>query len=166
MKRKGRAGQQRGAAMRNVLDYDTGYAPDSALWEREVRTSTRLEERPSVTVRLGVMKDGQVWPWAALQDVALAGSHERKRAWALSEVSVARHALASCPVAGTQQAAVAAARAGWSRWERQAEDQFLLLLLEKTEEGWRGFGRNEAALDVGVCYDEKYGFQILKGTLM
>lgn len=156
---KGRAA--RGEAMRNVLDYEAGYAPDSALWEREVRTSTRLEERPYVTVRLGVMKEGQVWPWAALQEGALAASHERKRAWALSEVSVARHALASCPVADTQQEAVAAARAEWSRWERQAEDQFLLLLLEETEEGWRGFGRNEATLDVVVEYHRQYGLHVV-----
>ncbi|ASL40497.1 MULTISPECIES: CRISPR-associated helicase/endonuclease Cas3 [Acetobacter] len=160
---KGRAA--RGEAMRNVLDYEAGYAPDSALWEREVRTSTRLEERPYVTVRLGIMKDGQVCPWAALQDVALAVPHERKRAWALSEVSAARHVLAACPVVGSQQEAVSAARAEWPRWERDAEDQFLLLLLEEAEEGWRGVGRNEAEQDVVVCYDKKYGFQILKETL-
>ncbi len=160
---KGRAA--RGAAIRNVLDYEAGYAPDSALWEREVRISTRLEERPYVTVRLAVMQEGQVWPWAALQDSALAAPHDRKRAWALSEVSVARHALAACSVPNEQKGAVAMARAGWSRWEREAEDQCLLLLLAETEGTWKGFGRNEAAQDVVIHYDEKYGFQILKAEV-
>lgn len=160
---KGRAA--RGAAIRNILNYDAGYTPDSALWEREVRISTRLEERPYVTVRLGVMKDGQVWPWAALQQTSLAVPHERKRAWTLSEVSVAQHTLAACPVADTQMEAVAAARAEWSRWEREAEDQFLLLLLHETEEGWKGFGFNGKGQDVDICYDKKYGFQISKRNL-
>lgn len=42
---KGRAA--RGAAIRNILNYDAGYTPDSALWEREVRISTRLRSVPT-----------------------------------------------------------------------------------------------------------------------
>ncbi|MCX2561188.1 CRISPR-associated helicase Cas3' [Acetobacter farinalis] len=156
---KGRAA--RGAAARNVLNYLTGYAPEGALWERDIRTPTRLEERPSVTVRLGVMRGGEVVPWAALKDSTLAAPHEKKRAWALSEVSVARHTLAACPVSEDRKAAVAAARSDWSRWEREAEDLYLLLILEEAGEGWEGAGCSEQGRDIVVRYDQQYGLLIV-----
>ncbi|WP_239019377.1 CRISPR-associated helicase Cas3' [Novacetimonas pomaceti] len=157
---EGKSRAARGAAMRNVLNYEAGYAPDGALWEQDVRKPTRLEDRPYVTVRLGVMREGRVWPWAALQDNGLEASDERRRAWALSEVSVTRHALASCHVADDQKEAVAMARAGWSRWEREAEDLFLLLLLRESEEGMEGYGHNEKGEEVIIRYDRKYGLQL------
>lgn len=156
---KGRAA--RNAAARNVLNYLTGYAPEEASWGQNIRTPTRLEERPSVTVRLGVMRGGEVVPWAALKDSTLAAPHEKKRAWALSEVSVARHTLATCPVSEGRKAAVAAARSDWSRWEREAEDLYLLLILEEAGEGWEGAGRSEQGRDIVIRYDQQYGLLIV-----
>ncbi|MBB2188675.1 CRISPR-associated helicase Cas3' [Gluconacetobacter azotocaptans] len=150
------------AADRNVLSFDAGYATDAALWEREARTPTRLEDLPCVTVRLAVMQDQTVLPWAAKADTSLARESERHRAWALSEVSVARYRLASCPPPVGLEVAVTAARAGWSRWEREAEDQVLLLVLRETEAGWRGAGRTETGHEIVIGYDQIYGLEIFR----
>ena len=157
---RGKGWAARGAASRNVLNYATGYAPDGALWERDVRTPTRLEERPYVAVRLAVIRDGRVWPWAALKDSSLAPPEARRRAWSLSEVSVARHSLAACVVPAEWKDAVIMARAGWSRWEREAEDQFLLLVLDEGEDGMEGRGYNEKGKDIVIRYGEQYGLQL------
>ncbi|MBB2201092.1 CRISPR-associated helicase Cas3' [Gluconacetobacter tumulisoli] len=150
------------AADRNVLSFDAGYAAATALWEREARTPTRLEDVPYVTVRLAVMQDERLLPWAARADGSLACESERHRAWALSEVSVARYRLASCPPPAGLEAAVMAARAGWSRWEREAEDQVLLLVLQEMETGWRGTGRTETNQEIIIGYDQIYGLEIFR----
>lgn len=149
------------AARRNVLNYEMGYVPEAAFWDSDVRTPTRLEERPHVTVRLAVVREGQVWPWAAVRDASLAAPQAWRQAWSLSEVSVARHTLASCPVAQGLAEAVAHARAGWSRWEREAEDRFLLLVLHEGEGAMSGHGRNEKGEDVVIVYEEQYGLQVV-----
>ncbi|WP_276592062.1 CRISPR-associated helicase Cas3' [Komagataeibacter melomenusus] len=149
------------AARRNILHHEWGYTPGSGLWEPDIRTPTRLEERPYVTVRLGVLRAGQVWPWAALKDETLAAAHAHRRAWALSEVSVAQGRLASCHVAEDAREAVATARAGWSRWEREADDRFLLLLLTEVEGGAEGRGHNAKGHAVVVRYDNRYGLEVV-----
>ncbi|WP_246285323.1 CRISPR-associated helicase Cas3' [Nguyenibacter vanlangensis] len=151
------------AADRNVLSFDAGYTPDTALWEREARTPTRLEDVEYVTVRLAIARDGVVVPWAiATETQALHDLREieRHRAWALSEVSVPRYRLAACRPPPGLEAAAAAARAGWSRWERDAERNVLLLVLQKSETGWRGTGRTEAEHEVVIGYDRIYGLDI------
>lgn len=150
-----------GLARSHVLNYEMGYVPESGGWDRETRISTRLQERRYVTVRLAVMQGADVCPWAAIQDESLAPLPERRRAWALSEVSVAQHALAACPVAAGQEQAVATARAGWPRWEREADGQFLLLVLRQGEAGMEGDGRNEKGEAVVVHYDPHYGLRVV-----
>ncbi len=158
---RGKGWAARGAASRNVLNYATGYAPDGALWERDVSTPTRLEERPYVTVRLAVIRDGQVLPWAVLKDSSLAPPEVLRRAWALSEISVARHSLAACAVPAVWAGAVMTARAAWSRWEREDETQFLLLLLDEGEDGMEGRGYDEKGKEIVIRYDQQYGLQML-----
>ncbi|WP_081434691.1 CRISPR-associated helicase/endonuclease Cas3 [Gluconacetobacter diazotrophicus] len=149
------------AADRNVLSFDAGYVADGALWEREARTPTRLEDLPYVTVRLAVMQDGRVLPWAAKIDPGLACAGEHRRAWALSEVSVAQYRLARCPPPPGLERVVAAARAEWPRWEREDESSVLLLILQKMEEGWRGAGQIETGHEVVIGYDRTYGLEVV-----
>lgn len=155
----GRGQAQATMAARNVLSFDGGYAPETAQWEAELATPTRLQEIPQVTVRLAVVRDGAVVPWAL--ETAPADLPDLRRAWALSEVSVAQFRLASCPPPIGLESAMVAARSGWSRWEREAEQTMLLLVLYETEEGWRGGGRNEDGQEVVVGYDRVYGFSFI-----
>lgn len=157
---EGRGRAEKGLAMQNVLNYEAGYAPDVALWESDIRTPTRLEDEPRVTVRLAIMDGQTVRPWAAFIDSSLETQHQQKRAWALSEVSVRRKQLAHCFIPPEAQEAASRARSVWSRWEREAEDQFLLLLLTPNESGWQGSGRNGKGQDVVIQYDQNLGFQI------
>lgn len=155
----GRGKAQYSEAARNVLPFDRGYAPESARWEAELATPTRLQEILHVTVRLAVVRGGVVAPW-----VSAAGSAEPsdlRRDWALSEVAVAQYRLMSCAPPDGLEAAVAAARSGWSRWEREAEQTVLLLVLHETAEGWRGDGKNEAGQAVVIGYDRVYGLTVV-----
>jgi len=107
-----RLGQQ-GVAEQNTLDVWKGYVASQGLWDTDLRTPTRLEDQPQVTMRLAVLRDGQVVPYADDPDL--------QRAWALSEVRIAAHRAATCPPPAGLVAAVEAARAKWGRWERESD---------------------------------------------
>lgn len=117
---KGRDQAATGVARQNLLRFDRAYERAAGLWEPDTHTPTRLEEQPQVTLRLALLRDGAVVPYAADDDPA--------RAWALSEVSVAQHRVAACPVPAGLEAAAAEARAGWGRWEREADAVILTVL--------------------------------------
>ena len=114
-------------ASQNVLEWSKGYDRQAGLWEPETSTPTRLEERPQVTLRLGLLRDGVIHPYADDPDP--------RRAWALSEVSVARYRVAQCPPPAGLEDAVAKARAGWGRWERES-DRVLLSVLAPENGGF------------------------------
>lgn len=120
-------------AQMNVLKFDKGYtlaaAEGSAYWQPDVRTPTRLENVPQVTLRLAVARDGAVVPYADDADPS--------RAWALSEVRVAAHRVADAPVPAALAAAAEAARASWGRWEREATAQVKLVVLQPAAEAWQ-----------------------------
>ena len=80
---EGRAGADRGLATANVLDFARGYVRDGGAWESDVRTPTRLDEDPRITLRLARVRDGRVEPYARA-----AAPDEAWLAWRLSEVSV------------------------------------------------------------------------------
>ncbi|MDR3515116.1 MAG: CRISPR-associated helicase Cas3' [Azospirillaceae bacterium] len=109
-----------GLAAQNVLELGDGYADRKGTWNSETRTPTRIEDRPHVTLRLAVLREGAIVPYATDEDPA--------RAWALSEVAVAHFRIASCPVPAGLQAAADRARAGWGRWERQSPFVILAVL--------------------------------------
>jgi CRISPR-associated endonuclease/helicase Cas3 len=122
-----------GIGRQNVLDFRRGYTPGSGAWEPDTHTPTRLEDRPQVTLRLARRLGDRIVPYAPV-----GGARNRddvRRAWSLSEVSVAEHRLASCPLPPEWRAAGQATRQGWGRWERDSE-RFVLALLGVTgEEG-------------------------------
>jgi len=137
-----------GIASQNVLDVWAGYNRDAGLWEMETRTPTRLEDRPTVTLRLARLREGQVVPYAENADP--------RRAWALSEVSVAKYRIATCPVAAGLQAQADAARALWGRWERDSEQVLLAIMAEKNDT-FTIAARSEAGTDFVAKYDTRYG---------
>ena len=132
-----------GIASQNVLDIGAGYNRDAGLWESETRTPTRLEDRPTVTMRLARLRDGKVVPYADDPDLS--------RAWALSEVRVAKYRIATCPPPQGLQTAIESARALWGRWERESE-QVLLAVMEETT----GTGTIAACSDAGKNFEAGY----------
>jgi CRISPR-associated endonuclease/helicase Cas3 len=77
-----RLGQQ-GVAEQNTLDVWAGYRASAGLWDTDLRTPTRLEDQPQVTLRMAVVRDGAVVPYVDDPDL--------RRAWSLSEVRIAQH---------------------------------------------------------------------------
>ena len=117
------AGKERaavGVARQNVLEFARPYDRDAGFWEPETHTPTRLEDRPQVTLRLALIRDGVVVPYAADPDIA--------RAWALSEVAVAQHRITACPIPAELESAANLAKAGWGRWERESERVVLAIV--------------------------------------
>lgn len=116
----GQAQAAAGMARMNTLRFRDGYSPQNGLWEPETHTPTRLEDRPTVTLRLARVQDGVVVPYATADTLA--------HAWSLSEVNVAAHHIASCPVPPGLEAAAEAARGQWGRWERESPRILLAIL--------------------------------------
>ena len=118
---KGKGLAEAGIAGQNVLKYADGYRLDAGAWQPDTQTPTRLENRPQVTLRLGRLRGDRIVPYCGEDG-------DTRRAWSLSEVTVARHRFASSPVPAD---AALAAKAHWGRWERES-DRFVLAVLEET----------------------------------
>ena len=137
-----------GIAAQNVMDLRKGYDVNAGAWDPDTNTPTRLEDRPHVTLRLALLTDGKIMPYA--------DDPGTRRAWALSEVSVAQYRIASCPVPEAQERAAETAKADWGRWER--ESKFVLLaLLVPDGDGYRLDARTEAGTPVVAWYDVRVG---------
>jgi CRISPR-associated endonuclease/helicase Cas3 len=113
-------------ADQNVIDFQRGYCRDAGAWENDVRTPTRLEEHPQITLRLARWRNGVVEPYAEHPDLS--------RAWALSEVQVAEHRIRETALPGEVQGPAAAARQRWGKWERESE-RIKLAIVTPLEEG-------------------------------
>jgi CRISPR-associated endonuclease/helicase Cas3 len=137
-----------GVALQNVLDLRKGYDANAGSWEPDTNTPTRLEDRPHVTLRLACARDGAIVPYAEDPDP--------KRAWALSEVSVAQYRIASCPLPPGLQQAAEKAMTQWGRWER--ESRFVVLaLLSPNGGGYTLDARAESGAVVVARYDARTG---------
>ena len=144
--------ERRAAAIggQNVLDVWAGYRADAGQWDSDVRTPTRLEDRPTVRLRLAVERDGVIGPYADDTD--------QRRAWALSEVAVAQYRIATCPVPAGLEAAAERARGQWGRWEREAVDRVVLaVLIPDGDGGYRLSAQSEAGEVVAARYDAQRG---------
>lgn len=109
----------------NVLKWSEPYV-NGGGWDSDIATPTRLSE-PSLTLRLGRWREGKVTP--------LCADADPRRAWALSEVSLARRRASGVPEPeGALARAVAEARAAWGRWE----DEIPLLVLRPGADGEEG----------------------------
>jgi CRISPR-associated endonuclease/helicase Cas3 len=125
-KAEGKGAAISGIAAQNVLSFEAGYTPQSGAWEPETQTPTRLEDRPQVTLRLGMVENGLVRPYAKAETLA--------EAWSLSEVTVAQHRVSACPIPDGLAAAAAVARASWGRWERDSPRVLLALLQHNNDD--------------------------------
>jgi CRISPR-associated endonuclease/helicase Cas3 len=144
----GKGLSQAGIAAQNVLDLRKGYRADAGLWDPDTNTPTRLEERPQVTLRLALLRDGTIVPYADDADKLLA--------WAQSEVSVAQYRIAACPVPTGLEAVAEAAKAQWGRWER--ESPFVVLaLLQPDGDLYRLAARAESGAAIVARYDARTG---------
>jgi len=147
---EGKAQAASGIARQNVLAFHETYDRNAGLWEPEDRTPTRLEDRPMVTLRLAVVRDGQVVPYVDDPDP--------RRAWALSEVSVAQHHIAACPVPAGLEAAAAVAKAGWGRWERES-DRMLLAVMTSDVASLKGVAVGGRGTSCVLTYSKERGLR-------
>lgn len=146
---EGKAQAAAGIARQNLLVFHDAYDREAGLWAPEDRTPTRLEDRPMVTLRLAVECAGRVVPYAADPDP--------RRAWALSEVSVAKHRIAACPVPAGLEAAAELAKEGWGRWERESERMLLAILVPNGDSAFTLQTATEADTALPAIYHADYG---------
>ncbi len=145
---KGKALADAEMGRQNVLAFERGYTRQNGAWDPDTHTPTRLEDRPQVTLRLAVMRDDVVVPYADADTPA--------RAWSLSEVSVAAHWITACPVPPGLEASAEAARSAWGRWERDSP-RVLLAVLTPAAKGYTLDVRTGAGAAATVRYDPRMG---------
>ena len=152
----GRAGAEQGIATTNLLNFSKGYVRDGGAWDSDVRTPTRLNDDPQVTLRLARVSDGRVVPYA--HDAA---TNEPWRAWRLSEVSVAARQVGGeiLPLARSDDASVA--KADWTRFDA---DKILVVLERNGGAGETAFGEAAAGNERGgltrISYDSIRGLEL------
>ena len=101
-----------------------------------------------MTLRLALIRDGAIVPYSRDADP--------RRAWALSEVSVARHRVAGCPVPAGLEAAAEAAKQEWGRWERES-DQVVLAVMMEEPDGYKVQVASETQQKFSIAYDAERG---------
>ena len=122
---EGRAGAERGVATFNVLDFAKGFVRDAGPWDSDVRTPTRLDEYPQVTLRLARAAGGRIEPYA--HDAAPS---ELWRAWRLSEVNVSARRVGGEAVPPVHEEAARTAKESWTRFDSEK----ILVVLERTDD--------------------------------
>ena len=154
---EGKAGAERGVATANVLDFTRGYMRDAGAWDSDVRTPTRIDDNPQVTLRLARVVDGRIEPCA--HDRA---PDEPWRAWRLSEVNVSARRVGGEAVPPEHGAAAQAAKSSWTRFD---SDKLLVVLepVDAAERTWVGeaLSADDAApKQVRISYDRKQGLEM------
>ena len=148
---EGKAHAAMAQARQNVLDLRAGYTRQNGAWEPDTHTPTRLEDRPTMTLRLARERDGAVVPYAEADTPG--------RAWSLSEVTVVeRHASACVTLPGLEDAA-AKARADWGRWERDSP-RLLLAVLTPEANAFTLTVQTAAGAVATLRYDPRLGLLI------
>ena len=121
---EGRAGAERGIATTNVLAFAKGYVRDGGAWDSDVRTPTRLDDDPQVTLRLAQVQGGRIEPYAHDHEFGL----DQWRAWRLSEVNVTRRRVSGEALPPDHAEAARAAKADWTRFDEKK----IMIVLEKS----------------------------------
>lgn len=123
----GAAKAERGYAEQNLLHLEPGYSLGNNVWLDEKKIMTRLGEETRI-LRLARWDGTSLTPWCDDPD--------RRRAWALSEVTVRSNRVSGVPEpTGSLREAVDAARRDWGRYD---EDKLLLPLTPGDDETWTG----------------------------
>ena len=154
---EGRAGAERGVATFNVLDFAKGYVRDSGPWDSDVRTPTRLDDQPQVTLRLARAVNASVEPYA--HGIA---PDEPWRAWRLSEVNVSARKVGGEAVPPEYGEAARMARESWTRYD---SDKFLVVLeqFDDRDQTLVGFALCSDDLDrnrVRIRYERETGLEV------
>ena len=154
---EGRAGAERGVATANVLDFTRGYVRDAGAWDSDVRTPTRLDDNPQVTLRLARVVDGRIEPYA--RDTA---PDELWRAWRLSEVNVSARRIGGEAVPPEHVETARTAKKEWTRYDSEK----LLVVLGPADAGEQvlvgaALSADDAApKHVQIRYDRCCGLEI------
>ena len=150
---EGRGGADRGLATASVLDFAKGYVRDGGAWASDVRTPTRIDEAPRITLRLARVRGGRVEPYARA-----TAPDEAWRAWRLSEVGVSAHRVGGEALPPHLAEAARAARAKWTRFDSDK----VLVVLEEAPDGsaplhGTATSPGEASGPVPLGYDPRRG---------
>lgn len=129
----GNASAATATARYGTLKVAEGYHGAATGWVDDIRVPTRLGKEQT-TVRLArAMPNGTLEPWAGTDDAGAVPSWKR---WALSEVRIGAHRIPHDAVAGNEfDAAVAAARSEWGRYEQEIP---VLPLIAGDGDRWAG----------------------------
>jgi CRISPR-associated endonuclease/helicase Cas3 len=146
------ADRHRGRALSQLLPLHNGYAPGQ-MWQNDEAISTRLSE-PTRTWRLASVVNRSLMPWASLW----TDEQDRRRLWALSQVTTRTYQLAEPGDAGEDQPLVDAELARWKPWELE---QYRLLVLRLVRPGaWRAAGYGSGTPIRKVVYSREAGLQL------
>ena len=113
---------------------------DAGAWDSDVRTPTRLDDEPQVTLRLARAVDGRIVPYA--HDAA---PDEPWRAWRLSEVNVSARRVGGEALAPDLGDAAQVAKASWTRFD---SDKILVVLEQADSADATLLGLTLSAADV------------------
>ena len=135
-------------ACMNALTLEKGYEdPGFDLWD-DALIPTRLEDTPSITVRLGRWEDGEVKPWIAAPQFV----------WELSQLSVRVSLMAEAvePEDPAMKKAIERCREQMpdkGKWSK------LLVLRSAEGSAWAGQARNKKGEVVSLVYDQRMGLR-------
>lgn len=132
---EGRAGAERSVATTQLLKFSKGYLRDGGMWDRDVRTPTRLNDDPQVTLRLARVSGGRIEPYA--HDSA---ADDPRLAWRLSEVNASERRVGGEALDPEHVEAARAAKTNKTNWSRYDSDKILVVLeqADTADQSWLG----------------------------
>ena len=150
---EGEAGAERGVATTNLLKFSNGYLRDGGIWDSDVRTPTRLNDDPQVTLRLACIDNGRIVPYAA----KTGSSDELWLTWRLSEVNVSRRRVSGEVVNSKWTEDMKSLKIGWKHFE---SDKILVILeKDRTSDSLVGLAKSggEYTKDIQLYYNPQSG---------
>lgn len=151
MEAEGKSSAHRGLANRQVLSPQAGYI-STGPWDDDARATTRLQERQQSTLRLAIVRDGRIFPYAA----AFANANRLSDAerWTLSELQVSAARAHEEVIPSELVKEVEATKAAWGRFD---QSQLLLVLRSAQENMFCGAISDAATKNSEVRYSCEYG---------
>ena len=150
---EGREGADRSIANTNLLRLSQGYLRDAGAWDSDARTSTRIDEDPQVTLRLGRLTNGEIQAYAQTKEPI-----ELWRAWRLSELNVTARRVTGEAIPDDLKALANTAKEAWTRFD---SDKILVILGETDTNTQTSFGMvssgTEAHGKIRLSYNSRYG---------
>ena len=153
---EGKAYGDRSIANTDILHFENGYVRDDGEWDNDARTPTRLTDVPQKTLRLALVRDGSIVPYA--HKVRGLPPSESWRAWRLSEVNVS--AMRVDEEAVPENFAEVAEAAKATEWTSYDMDKILVLLEKKAKNplvGTAFSGKPGKRKRVEITYDATRG---------